>query len=81
MDYDAVIKKLYEGDIVIMVTDGILDSIKEKDKESYMERKIMEIKSTNPQEIANTILDHALAQSNYIPGDDMTVLTAGIWLK
>ena len=81
VDYDAVIKKLYEGDIVIMVTDGILDSIKEKDKESYMERKIMEIKSTNPQEIANTILDHALAQSNYIPGDDMTVLTAGIWLK
>ncbi|MBE5966006.1 MAG: stage II sporulation protein E [Lachnospiraceae bacterium] len=81
VDYDTVAKKLYEGDIVIMVTDGVLDSITEEDKEGYMEKMIMEIKSSNPQEIANRILDGTLAKSNYVPRDDMTIITAGIWAK
>lgn len=81
VDYDCVTKKLYEGDIVIMVTDGVLDCLQAEEKESYMEKMIMDIRSNNPQEIANRILDHALAQRNYIPADDMTVIAVGIWPK
>lgn len=81
VDYDIVTKKLYEGDIAIMVTDGVLDCIQEEDKEAYLEKIIMEMDSNNPQEIANRILDHTLSRINYIPKDDMTVITAGIWLK
>lgn len=81
VDYDSVSKKLYEGDIVIMITDGVLDCLTVEDKEEHMEKVIIDIKSNNPQEIANRILDYALSQSNYVPTDDMTVITAGIWLK
>ncbi len=81
VDYDTVTKKLYEGDIVVLLTDGVLDCIESENKEAYLAELIMGIKSSNPQEIANRILDATLAQRNYIPMDDMTVITAGIWLK
>lgn len=81
VDYETVSKKLYEGDIIIMVTDGVLDCIDEINKEEIMEKIILDIKSSNPQEIANQILERMLAMSNYIPKDDMTVLCAGMWLK
>lgn len=81
VDYDTVTKKLYEGDIVVLLTDGVLDCIEGDNKEAFMEQLLLEIKSSNPQEIANRILETALSKSNFRPMDDMTVITAGIWLK
>ena len=81
VDYDTVTKKLYEGDIVVMLTDGVLDCIEGENKEACLEQLLLETKSNNPQEIANRILERTLSQSNYQPIDDMTVITAGIWLK
>ena len=81
VDYDTVSKKLYEGDIIIMLTDGVLDCIEAENKEAFLEAMLMNIKSSNPQEIANKILEQTLSQRNYVPLDDMTVITAGIWLK
>lgn len=81
VDYDTVTKKLYEGDILIMVTDGVLDCIEEENKEAYMEQLILGLKSNNPQEIANKILEKTLAKTSFVPNDDMTVITAGMWLK
>jgi len=81
VDFDQKNKKLYDGDYVIMMTDGVLDCIKEPDKEKFMQEVIMKIETTNPREMANLILQEALNQNEQIPIDDMTVLVAGIWKK
>lgn len=81
VDFDQKSKKLYDGDYVIMMTDGVLDCIQETDKEKFMQEMILNIKMTNPHEIANYILKEALALNQDIPLDDMTVLVAGIWKK
>ena len=72
---------LEDGDFVVMITDGILDSIPCDEKEDCMELILSEIKSNNAREIANTILEKVLELSNKEREDDMTVLVAGVWEK
>lgn len=81
VDYDVVTKKLDDGDFVIMVTDGVIDCVPDIEKEQYLKEYILNIKSNNPQEIANSVLNHALELNGGMPKDDMTVLVAGFWSK
>lgn len=81
VDFDQKSKKLYDGDIVVMMSDGVLDCIGGTKKEEFIEKLLMKIKSNNPKEIANRILNEALAQNNDVPMDDMTVLVTALWKK
>lgn len=81
VDFDGKSKKLYDGDFIVMVTDGVLDCIKGTDKEEYIGQLLMEMKTNNPQEIANRILQEALEENDQVPIDDMTVLVTGVWKK
>ncbi len=81
MEYVKTSKKLYDGDYVIMISDGVLDCVQEEDKERYLQDVIMSITYKSPQEVANAILTAALGKHAYEPMDDMTVLVTGIWRK
>lgn len=70
-----------DGDFVIMVTDGILDSFAGENKEECLELILSEVESNNPQEMAETILEKVLEVSEKAWKDDMTVLAAGVWEK
>ncbi|WP_304340913.1 stage II sporulation protein E [Metaclostridioides mangenotii] len=74
--------KVNDGDFVIMVSDGIVDSGRNKDLgDNWMLYFLDSVKSTNPKNISNMILDRALElQPNQIE-DDMTVLVTKICLK
>ena len=73
-------RKLWDGDHIIMVTDGVLDALPGEDKEQAMCQFLESLDFMPPQEMAERILEFALS---FVPGarDDMTVLTAGIWKK
>lgn len=81
IDMETIAKKLYDGDFVIMISDGIVDSLQCQDKEDAMGRIIMDIDTSNPREMAVEILSKALAIAEGIPKDDMTVVCTGIWDK
>jgi len=65
-------------DIVIMATDGIIDAF--ETYENVVEF-VSGLATNNPQTIAETILNEALALNNMSAKDDMTVLVARTYLK
>lgn len=81
VDYESKSKKLYDGDYIIMVSDGILEVFPGENKENEFTNFLMDIKIKNPKEIADYILDYACKLSKDDVRDDMTVLVSGIWKK
>jgi len=72
-------KDLRAGDIIVLVTDGILEGFSGlKSGEEALEEFIANLKTSNPQEIADEILNKARENSTK---DDMTVMAARIWEK
>jgi stage II sporulation protein E len=81
MDFDTVSRKLYHGDYLIMMTDGVLDALPAQRQEETMKEIIMDIHESAPKEISRGILERVLGYSDYRARDDMTVLVAGMWKK
>ncbi len=73
--------RLYEGDMVIMISDGVLDSIDVNEPEQCIRVLIEENATNNPQEMSDYILDIAKNANNGYARDDMTVLSLGLWHK
>ncbi len=72
-------RTLEEGDLIVMITDGVIDALPAGEQEFLLRMIIEGTKKTNPKEIAQHILEQVMECSGQIPLDDMTVLVAGIW--
>lgn len=81
VDTETITKKMYSGDFVIMISDGIVEALDAEDKEEAMGRIIMDIETVNPREMADSILQKSMEISGELPRDDMTVLVLGVWDK
>ncbi len=68
-------KDLENQDILVMCSDGILDSnIEYKNKELWVKYMLEDIESTNCQKIADLILNEAIDNNYGIARDDMTIV-------
>ena len=77
-DVDIVKEQLKAGDILVMMSDGIFDAPKHMENtDVWLRRKIREIETDHPQEIADVLLEEVIRTSGEI-NDDMTVLVAKI---
>ena len=79
LEIDVEERQLEEGDVVIMVTDGVVDALPVGEQEFLMRMIIEGTHKTNPRDIAKHILEQVLECSGEVPMDDMTVLAVGIW--
>ncbi|HHW30920.1 MAG TPA: stage II sporulation protein E [Clostridiaceae bacterium] len=83
IEYELIHKNMDDGDILIMMTDGVYDSFKDddNDNDNILIGYIQSLNSINPQEIADSILDQAYYRSGGTPDDDMLVVSAKVWKK
>ena len=81
LDFDTASRKLYHGDYLIMMTDGVLDALPAEREEETMKEIIMDVREKEPKEMGRGILERVLGYSDYRARDDMTVVVAGLWKK
>lgn len=79
-EFDCRHKKLYDGDMIIMMSDGMLDFEKHGILPLTMENIIAGIETANAQKFAEELLE-AVPEMPDGCGDDRTVLVAVIWEK
>lgn len=71
-------RKLYFGELVIMLSDGVLESIIYEDKEDYLRSLLMEADSDEPDEVAAQLIESIRAESGNRLKDDATLIVAKI---
>ena len=72
---------LEDGDILVMITDGVLEYLHVKDRQGKLMDIIAGVKSDNAGVMAQEILDRVLLDTGGYAMDDMTVVAIGIWEK
>lgn len=79
MDLDVARRRLDEGDYVIMLTDGILESLITLGQEEKLMEYISKLSVKNPREMAQKILQYCIGICRGNIRDDMSVLVFGMW--
>ena len=81
LELELVHKKVDNGDFVIMLSDGIIDSFQATpDSIKAVQDILQNMTSKNPQKLADDLLEEALcACKDKLPVDDMMVMVAKVW--
>lgn len=79
VELDTIRTTLKAGDMLIMMSDGLYDGPKHVvQHDKWLERKIREMKTEEPQEIADLLIEEVVRGDFGVIHDDMTVIVAKI---
>lgn len=78
IEIESQIISFKNGDMIVMVTDGVIDANEEK-SERWITKALKEYDCGNPKEVAEYILNKAKVYYGDRIGDDMTVMVSKIW--
>jgi len=67
-------RALFPRDIIVMASDGLLEVSREMDGEEWIKDFLTAVDETDPQRLAEMIMNKALAICGGKPADDMTVI-------
>ena len=75
---EKCMKKFYSNDMIVMVSDGMLESILFENKEDYMKELMLSSDAMTPDELADEILDNIRSISGNRLKDDATMIVCKI---
>lgn len=81
LEFDSVGEKLYDGDYVIMISDGVMDAIIDEHPEQILADMILRMPKQNPAKMAEYVIKEIEQDYGCYFQDDVTVLVCGIWNK
>ncbi|NJD03782.1 MAG: stage II sporulation protein E, partial [Ruminiclostridium sp.] len=82
METELVHKSIGSGDMLIMMTDGVIDSFAgDEPGDRALLKFIQDMGSINPQQVADDILNKAVGNCEGKPYDDMTVIVTKVWKR
>jgi stage II sporulation protein E len=80
-DYTSIHRELHSGDVIVMVTDGVLGAWPDEMSEEGMKDLIRRAACPNAREYARRIMERVCLMQQFEAWDDMTVLVGSIWKK
>lgn len=75
-DVEVVNMQLKAGDLLIMLSDGVYDGANAENKEMWLKRKIRELQTEVPQDVADLLLEEVIRTRYGEIQDDMTIIVA-----
>ncbi|MEK7018660.1 MULTISPECIES: stage II sporulation protein E [Bacillus] len=79
VEVDVVGEQLKTGDLLIMMSDGIFEGAQHvENHELWIKRKIKELQTEDPQEIADIIMEEVIRSGDGYINDDMTIVVAKV---
>lgn len=78
IEIESQIMNFKSGDMIVMVTDGVVDANNEKN-EKWITKALKEFDSGNPKDVSDYLLNKAKTYYGNKIGDDMTVMVSKIW--
>ena len=79
VEFDTCARRLYHGDIIVMMSDGVMEGVIFENKETYLADLIASIDTNNVQLMAERIMKDICRMHEDGLRDDSTVLVAGLW--
>ncbi|QKS69651.1 stage II sporulation protein E [Paenalkalicoccus suaedae] len=79
VEVDVVTEQMKAGDLLVMLSDGVYESPSFiENADMWLSRMIRELTTTNPQDIADILLERIVRECNGTISDDMTIVVARI---
>lgn len=78
-DVEVVTEQMKPGDLLIMMSDGVIEAPKHVgNRDIWMKRIISELTTNDPQEVADVILERAIRSGDESIADDMTIIVTKV---
>lgn len=79
IEFDTCTRRLYDGDMIVIVSDGVMDGILAEDQEAYLVSRIQEMDTRNAQLLAEELFSDIREMQMGNLRDDSTILVIGVW--